>query len=379
MGSENSSEEEWWIPGQKVSGLSPGRSGGRMFLSRVNLLCWHSCQYPFWEYFSCWVNLLCWLVTLVSVPPPYYRSSTKDPGDSAKSAGGRLQLNTHEPCACGLVWSHTINWYMVVWCARNEMEAVLQGTSQKGAGGRGMGGGCWGGGGYGDRDQGGILPSPPSSHPPAPHFPTPVTLPPFPTLSRAHLWQAFTAATNVHAFCFDQFPVLIQHVMVCIFLLLVQYKWADMAVFMSVGTWLSVMHGRVPGTKNMCVNVTAVCIPVGPWFSVVHVAVLGTSVTVSWLCLIPIGPWLIIIHVAVFGTSVPVPWPCLYLIQCHALWSYWYMKNCSMWWLCLVSVGPWFSVMHVAATGTRMAACFLTWWLCSCLSTLVGKQTDACR
>ena len=34
-------------------------------------------------------------VMLVSVPPPYYHSSTKDPGHSAQSAGGRLQLNTH--------------------------------------------------------------------------------------------------------------------------------------------------------------------------------------------------------------------------------------------------------------------------------------------
>ena len=32
----------------------------------------------------------------VSVPPPCYRSGTlKDPGHTAKSAGGRLQTNTH--------------------------------------------------------------------------------------------------------------------------------------------------------------------------------------------------------------------------------------------------------------------------------------------
>ena len=42
------------------------------------------------------------LLTLisVSVPPPCYRSSTH-PGHSAKSAGGRLQLNTHTPYVCG--------------------------------------------------------------------------------------------------------------------------------------------------------------------------------------------------------------------------------------------------------------------------------------
>ena len=39
----------------------------------------------------------------VSVPPPCYRSRhIKDPGHAAvKSAGGRLQLNTHTPYVCG--------------------------------------------------------------------------------------------------------------------------------------------------------------------------------------------------------------------------------------------------------------------------------------
>ena len=34
----------------------------------------------------------------VSVPPPQH---VKDPGHSAKSAGGRLQLNMHTPYVCG--------------------------------------------------------------------------------------------------------------------------------------------------------------------------------------------------------------------------------------------------------------------------------------
>ena len=35
---------------------------------------------------------------LVSVPPQQH---VKDPGHSAKSAGGMLQLNTHTPYICG--------------------------------------------------------------------------------------------------------------------------------------------------------------------------------------------------------------------------------------------------------------------------------------
>ena len=53
-------------------------------------------------------------LTLISVsaPPLYYRSimHVKDPGHFAKSAGGRLQLNTHAPYVCGFAWSD------VIWC-----------------------------------------------------------------------------------------------------------------------------------------------------------------------------------------------------------------------------------------------------------------------
>ena len=38
----------------------------------------------------------------ISVPPLCYRH-VKDPGHSAKSAGGRLQLNTHTPYVCGFI------------------------------------------------------------------------------------------------------------------------------------------------------------------------------------------------------------------------------------------------------------------------------------
>ena len=44
----------------------------------------------------------------------------KYPGHSAKSAGGRLQLNTHSPNIrlCCFAWSD-VTWCMVVWCTRN--------------------------------------------------------------------------------------------------------------------------------------------------------------------------------------------------------------------------------------------------------------------
>ena len=48
----------------------------------------------------------------VSVPPPCY---CKNPGHSAKSAGGRLQLNKHAPYVCGFERSDTVNLCMVVW------------------------------------------------------------------------------------------------------------------------------------------------------------------------------------------------------------------------------------------------------------------------
>ena len=61
----------------KVAGLNPHRSNGRIFFSRVNFLCWLLFRY-----------LL-------------HPRVTADPGHSAKSAGGRLQLNMHTPYICG--------------------------------------------------------------------------------------------------------------------------------------------------------------------------------------------------------------------------------------------------------------------------------------
>ena len=58
----------------KVASSNPGWSGGRIFLSRVNFMCW--------LLFGVWSTL---------VLPQWH---IKDPGYSAKSAGGRLHLNT---------------------------------------------------------------------------------------------------------------------------------------------------------------------------------------------------------------------------------------------------------------------------------------------
>ena len=83
----------------KVAGSNPCRSGGRILFSRVNFLCWLLFRYPFRP-----------RVTAV-----------KDPGHSAKSAGGWVQLNTHAPYiyTCGFAWSDAVHWCMLVWCSCN--------------------------------------------------------------------------------------------------------------------------------------------------------------------------------------------------------------------------------------------------------------------
>ena len=71
---------------QKVASSNPGRSGERVFFSRVNFVCW-----------------LLFGVRSTSVWQPWH---VKYPGHSTKSAGGRLHLNTHTPftqqCRSGL-------------------------------------------------------------------------------------------------------------------------------------------------------------------------------------------------------------------------------------------------------------------------------------
>ena len=80
----------------KVAGSNLCRGGGRIFFSRVDFLCWLLLRYPFHP-----------RVTAVA--------RKKDPDHSAKSAGGRLQLNTHTLTYVAL---HEVTWCMVVWCTQ---------------------------------------------------------------------------------------------------------------------------------------------------------------------------------------------------------------------------------------------------------------------
>ena len=62
----------------KVEGSIPDKSDGRIFFSRVNFLCCISYR----------------SIRFAPVLPQWH---VKDPDHSAKSAGGRLHLNTHTP------------------------------------------------------------------------------------------------------------------------------------------------------------------------------------------------------------------------------------------------------------------------------------------
>ena len=59
---------------QKTATSNPGRSAGKIFFS--------------------WVNFVCWFLLGIRSTPVLSQWHVKDPGHSAKSAGGRLHLNT---------------------------------------------------------------------------------------------------------------------------------------------------------------------------------------------------------------------------------------------------------------------------------------------
>ena len=67
--------KECWTRAQKVASSNPSRSGGRIF-------------FP-------WVNSVCWLLLGVCSTQVLSQWHVKDPGHSAKSAGGRLRVRTH--------------------------------------------------------------------------------------------------------------------------------------------------------------------------------------------------------------------------------------------------------------------------------------------
>ena len=66
-----------WRLARMVASSNPGLNDGRIFFSRVNFVCW-----------------LLFGVRSTVVLPQWH---VKDPGHSAKSASGRLLLNTHTP------------------------------------------------------------------------------------------------------------------------------------------------------------------------------------------------------------------------------------------------------------------------------------------
>ena len=68
---------ECWTCDQKIASSNPGRSSRRIYFSRVNFVCW-----------------LLFCIHFTPVLPQWH---VKDSGHSAKSAGGRLHLNTHTP------------------------------------------------------------------------------------------------------------------------------------------------------------------------------------------------------------------------------------------------------------------------------------------
>ena len=70
---------------RKVTSSNPSRSGGRIFFSRVNFVCW-----------------LLFSVRSTPVLPQWH---IKDPGHSAKSVGGRLHLNTYTCDPTKLEWA----------------------------------------------------------------------------------------------------------------------------------------------------------------------------------------------------------------------------------------------------------------------------------
>ena len=69
---------------RKVASSIPGRNSGRIFF-----------------FFFSWVNFLYWLLFDVRSAPLLPQWQVKDPGHFAKSAGGRLYLNTHIPLTIG--------------------------------------------------------------------------------------------------------------------------------------------------------------------------------------------------------------------------------------------------------------------------------------
>ena len=78
---------------RKFAGSNPCWSGGRIFFSKVNFLCWVLFRYPF--HFR---------VTAVA---------HKRPRSFCQKYRWQLQLNTHTPYVCGFAWSDMVHGCVV--------------------------------------------------------------------------------------------------------------------------------------------------------------------------------------------------------------------------------------------------------------------------
>ena len=77
-------------------------------------------------------NLQALLVILIFTAVACEDPVCEGPGHSAKSAGARLQLNTHTPYVCGFAWTDVVHGCMV-YTERAEMAAVSCGISHASA------------------------------------------------------------------------------------------------------------------------------------------------------------------------------------------------------------------------------------------------------
>ena len=101
---------ECWTFDQKFASSNPGRSGERIFFSRV--------------------NFVCWLLFSARSTPLLPQWHVKDPDHSAKSAGGRLHLNMHTPLTQRSQSRLTmpLSRHRVGTCQETSSQATSQGT-----------------------------------------------------------------------------------------------------------------------------------------------------------------------------------------------------------------------------------------------------------
>ena len=97
-----------WTRDWKVAGSNPCRSGGRIFFSMVNFLCWLLYQYPFHPH-----------VTAVA------RKRSR-----SFCSSGRLQLNMHAPYVCGFAWTDMVHGCMVYTEDSSRRKQFLSGTTR---------------------------------------------------------------------------------------------------------------------------------------------------------------------------------------------------------------------------------------------------------